>query len=288
MDKSTMRQLHEKGQFLARLRGSSAPEKDNFRQYLPVRSKNGQVLQGGNQNWWFSEGGPSSLAERKPKWRYLVCRRNEDYRMAQLGCGVIAMTNLELYLDGRYGRGSAAEEKGRQEGLTREAYKKYAGEKWNSTYRIGKSPVSYAAGLYPWKMERGLSRFLRERGSEWTNVTWAPFAWKAKKERESLTLSAILEMLRNDYPVVFSYHTFEPKKSALILYGDGNGALQGQEAGKDDARVTSHYMTILGVWKSAEGQILLQVESWGRIYYVRYEIYAKKLSYFTNILLISK
>ena len=57
----------------------------------------------------------------------------------------------------------------------------------------------------------------------------------------------------------------------------------------ESASVNSHYMTIIGYSKylkddGLEYEYILKVVSWGGIYFINYDDYAKKLSYFSNIL----
>lgn len=54
-------------------------------------------------------------------------------------------------------------------------------------------------------------------------------------------------------------------------------------------RTDSHYMTVVGLYKYADKnpmdyKYILEVVSWGEIYYIDYDEYADKLSYVSNIL----
>ena len=277
------------GKWIAWLRGAGDLQEGEA-EYLPVRGRNGFLQHGGNQNWWMEgrkaqtpreEGGPS---------KYQECRRDERYRLANCGCGVIAMINLEMYLERQKERSLKASDEDQKTKLdsyiTREQYEKIAFERWQKCYYIDKSYLNYVAGLYPWKMERGLKEFLQEREFDRKKVKWAPYLLHSNEKQSELVLETIQEMLLHDYPVIFSYHTYDPKKDRMILYSSLEKAAAGGPASGPDETVNSHYMTILGVWRCEGGEILLRVESWGRIYYVRYDVFAKKLGFASNILRI--
>ena len=254
--------------------------------YLPLRDHAGRRLHGGNQNWWLNQ------VEKRPGKGFLapyrLGRREEAYRLARLGCGVIAMTDLELYLKRRKPPElQAGEEINNAEELTQKDYETYAMQKWRSSYGISKSLLNYYTGLYPWKMVKGLRTFLKNGNFSGSIVKWAPFLTAPMENRRELTLKAIEDMLKEDYPVVFAYHTFTPKRHSLHLYAELKRALMKEKSERGDDEIASHYMTAIGLIRS-ESDYVLRVESWGRIYYVRYEEYARKLNYFSNILLIEK
>ena len=56
--------------------------------------------------------------------------------------------------------------------------------------------------------------------------------------------------------------------------------------------VESHYMTIIGLYKYWDEEIkrfeyILEVVSWGDVYYIGYDEYSDNISYFSNILTIN-
>ena len=86
---------------------------------------------------------------------------------------------------------------------------------------------------------------------------------------------------------IFSYHSFA--KKSIILYDSVQEAGTNNSERANPANADSHYMTIIGLYKSLNEQpqkykYILQVVSWGRVYYIDYDQYAKKLDYFSNIL----
>lgn len=146
-------------------------------------------------------------------------------------------------------------------------------------------------------MEDSLSDYLENNKSSFSTVKWAPRnAWGIFQKNK--VLNDIEEMLRNNLPVVFSYDgsRIGKEKETLIMYKELNDArirLQDKDIDEDKTEpVTSHYMTIIGTHKyldkaSNHYETILKVESWGNIYYVRYDDYSRRLSYVTNILRIS-
>ena len=272
-----MEQQAAKGHYAAKLRGKEYQSQNRKFDYLPVRMEDGRFLQGGNQEWWCGKIVDAGVLEAR-KSNYQKCRESEEYRIANLGCGVIAMTDLQLYLSKREAENDAS--------IQKEDYERHTIYNWKSAYGIGKSYVNYLSGLYPWKMEEGLRVFLKDWKCDRQKVRWAPYAFRTNAEQRRLAWTAIVDMLRADYPVVISYHTFSPKQNALIMYKQKEDALEGAAVKPGDQRVTSHYMTVIGAWDSGDGKRLLQVESWGEIYFIRFEQYAKRLNYFTNYLWI--
>lgn len=261
--------------WIAKLRGCLIKDGAESMDYLSVRLEDGKSIQGGNQGWYYARARKQEKEDKGHENSLKRCRLDENYRLANLGCGVIAMTNLELYLGRtRYGE------------ISKKQFENAVSEGWKKKYRIGRSYLNLIAGLYPWKMEKGLSQFLREHGLERQRVKWAPYALKPQKKQRKLVLSAMEEMLADDYPVVFSYHTFDSQKKSLTLYSSLEDAESGALPTAKDEVIDSHYMTATGIYRTKKGLCVLQTESWGRIYYVRYDRYAEKLNYFTNILLI--
>lgn len=57
----------------------------------------------------------------------------------------------------------------------------------------------------------------------------------------------------------------------------------------EQACLTSHYMIIIGLYKyvgerSLQYEYILEVVSWGEVYYIDFDMYAKKLNWFSNIM----
>ena len=246
--------------------------------YLRIRMKNGQYVHGGNQLWW--SDGFENRGGLKKHSVWLTKKRDEKFRIAMMGCGVIAMNDLEWYL-----MLHGPQKESRQE-ISQEEYMLKLAENWEGKYRIEANEINLLVGLYPWKMEKGLTEFFRLHLGTEKKIKWAPF-WKERKEIQAEHVwETLTDMLARDYPIVCAYHTFRPKKESLILYHDPQKALHRTPRDREPF-VGSHYMTIVGIIQTENGERLLQLESWGRIYYVSYDFFAGHLSYFTNILMIN-
>ncbi len=97
--------------------------------------------------------------------------------------------------------------------------------------------------------------------------------------------------INNDLPVIFSYYTADDD-NPITLYSEIEYAKlrdEKSDAGKEPAR--RHYMTIVGLHKyfkesTMTYEYILEVVSWGNIYYIRYDDYSDNISYFSNILRI--
>lgn len=275
-----LKENHE-GTWIARLRSNDSSVQKDGGEYLPIKTANGQHYHGGYQNWWSAAAKEKELREQGVKSRYQICCRDENFRLANLGCGVIAVINMELYLGRKKGLKETALDLDGE--ITQESYQKYAIPKWEKTYHIGKSYLNYVAGLYPWKIESGLKKFLRKHNFSRRRVKWAPFFPNTNERQKKLTLEAMKDMLLDDYPVMIAYYS---KKDNITLYVNLEHAIRGLPAENRDEETDSHYMTVIGLYLSDQGKVIMQLESWGRIYYVRYDDFSRTLNYFSNFLRI--
>lgn len=212
-----------------------------------------------------------------------------EYRMWKLGCGVVAMTDMELFLT-QQNKGYKAPLQDiaydKETGIiSNDDYMKYAEYNRDNIYYLGGNYVNKLIGVLPGSMEAGLAYYLRTNNYPYTNVKWAPYSemFRYAKNQTALTIE---DMIDRNIPVVFSYHTFD-KNEYLHLYR--NIASARAMNMKDYERTVSHYMTIVGYQKyiddtSMDYHYILKVVSWGEVYYVNYDEYMQKLSYVTNIL----
>lgn len=210
-----------------------------YRNFIKVK-KGTKDFFGGDQAWW----------------------KDENETMCEVGCGVIALCNLELYVDGVS-----------RKGITIEEYKSYVDKRYTEAYPINKGNKFKKLGLSPLVMERGLDRFYNGRGIN-PVISWCPTVNKRR-------IRKLLEkMLDNNIPVVASYYVFN-KKNKLDLYSYN-------EKTKDFDKVSGirrHYFNIVGITRR-QGRDLLVISTWGERYYADYKQWVKKLSLFSNILYV--
>ena len=239
---------------------------------------------GGDQGWW-SDSKPEEDKDDMS---------SPAYRMKELGCGVIAMTDLELYLtqqhDG-YSAPSNSIEYNHDTGLIKKNDYMHYAEFNIDHYRLGDDPIHHLFGVTPYRMEQEMEKYLSSNKHSYMKVTWAPSG--GGKDDEKIEIANKIEkMISRDLPVVFSYFSFfhkiglyQEKEDAKVL-ADINRAV-------GDSSTDSHYMTVIGYTKylkydGLSYSYVLEVVSWGKIYYINYDEYAEKLSYFSNILEIGE
>ena len=143
----------------------------------------------------------------------------------------------------------------------------------------------------------GMNLYFLVHRKEIKNLTGRKFrarwaVWPSK------ILDRIREMLTEDIPVIISIGPGFFRKDKVRLYVD-TSAKTGKDKDIDKEKrfkaVTStkdHYVTVTGILESKEDDItLLEISSWGKKYYIRYDEYmefVKKCDnfYFSNILYI--
>lgn len=259
--------------------------------YLNIVGNAGPAYCGGNQSWWKDKvitGDDMGHDQRLKNDRY--------YRLWKIGCGTVAMSDAELYLT-LCNSGYSLSVPGvfdadfRQTGVCGiDAYRDYIEQMYGTKYEVTGGFVNRRAGLYPWKMAGGFRDFLTANGRSGKRVKWAGYGRVFGRIRKKKILDEIERMLRENIPVVFSYHSFAGDN--IILYDSIREAADNVSGKENPAGTDSHYMTMVGLYKFLRGQsgqyeYILQVVSWGRIYYINYGQYAKKLDYFSNILSVS-
>ncbi|MDE6663359.1 MAG: cellulose binding domain-containing protein [Lachnospiraceae bacterium] len=259
--------------------------------YLDIVDDNGTHYPGGNQGWW------KDWSRVEPEDLILVGNEmlgaDKYYRLWQMGCGTIAMSDAELYMTVQNSGYSSSDSSGfgasyRNYGFcTKADYMQYIDNLYDGKYEIKGDILNRNIGLYPWQMTDGFSKFLIANGNPHTNVKWALYTTGAYLDDKRMIVNDIERMLKEDIPVVFSYHSFN-KYDRIRLYSSLENAKNDIESDQDQTPL-SHYMTIIGLHKYAGGhplqdKYILEVVSWGKVYYIDYDMYAKKLSIFSNIL----
>lgn len=268
--------------------------------YLKIQLIDGNFIDGGFQDWWRDKAPENRVYDLFGMVDY-----NKYYRLVHLGCGVIAMCDMELYLTqqnqgyqiptslGPYGSylpiyDTLTVSYDTTTGIIQEAnYRKYVEHRYQNQYWIPETDIDYATGLHPSKMIWGIRRFLEFNGSALNDVGWAPYCLWRKKDQKEAVLDRIRLMLKNNIPVVFSY--YHPNKG-IILYSTLDNLKTNNKENMQDPK--GHYMTIIGLYKylvtSTDSELhyeyVLEVVSWGAKYYIKYDDYANNLNYFSNIL----
>ena len=248
-------------------------------------------VHGGDQGWWSerTDLSPDGIWERYEDYVLFP-----DYRMEIAGCGVIAMTDAELYLtqqhDGYSAPLNSSIEYDHETGeIEKDKYMSYAEFNRDNVYHLGDDLLHYNTGVLPTNMVSGMRYYLLWNEHPYTGVTWAPFC-VGKSDAKAKVASTIETMISRDLPVVFSYYS---SQESVRLYYERADA-EAKTNNEDKFYPTnSHYMTIIGYSKYLKDDgigysYVLEVVSWGKIYYINYDEYAEKLSWFSNILEIGE
>ena len=144
--------------------------------YLNVAGNDSSTYHGGNQGWW-----QDKVTTGDDVGHRRSLKEDKYYRLWKIGCGIIAMSDAELYLtlqNNGYSLSvsSTFDENTRQTGLCKmDAYRDYIEGMYHTKYTITGSFVNTMVGLYPWKMTGGFRNFLRVNNSSCTNVKWARY-----------------------------------------------------------------------------------------------------------------
>lgn len=171
-------------------------------------------------------------------------RRSADPVMRRCGCGVIAATDLLLYL-GRYHPGCALPSLTAlgDEALTQERY-----DALTRRLRRRYFPLLYPVGIHGPTLALGLNRLFRQNGIPYTAHWGVP---------KAVLFETMEEMLRQDLPVIFSVGPNFPqvwKQERLFMRQTDSGGKAG---------VRAHYMVV-----TAMDEKTLTVSSWGRQYII--------------------
>lgn len=250
--------------------------------YLQIVENDGTVYDGGDQDWW----------QDKTTYQYdgidemEKLQADEYYRLWQMGCGTVAMSDAELYMtiqnDG-YNLSVSSSIDTSSGTCNKDEYRDYLEQMYDSVYPLKDTKFDCYVGLSPWVMESGLSGFFERNTSSITNVNWAKYNHYGLTAQKRYVREDIQKMLGENIPVVFSYYSILGDE--IAMYYD----LQGAQSHGASRPKNSHYMTVIGLYKcmdkgTRDYRYILEVVSWGAIYYIDYDEYADNLSYFSNIL----
>ncbi|MCM1327183.1 MAG: cellulose binding domain-containing protein [Bacteroidales bacterium] len=268
-------------------------------EYLKIQDTDAGFTDGGNQDWWKDKAPEKRINDLIGMYDY-----NKYYRLRNLGCGVIAMSDMELYLTqqnpgyqtpnniGLYMpySGTMTVPYDTATGIIqRTDYREYVEKRYQNQYWIPDNEIGYSTGLMPFDMIWGIESFLKVNDSPFHNVEWAPYCVWRKADHKEAVLERIRLMLKSNIPVVFSYYNPIKRLDYYSSLEDAKEKVHAIPPG-----IKGHYMTIIGLYKYLEGdsdcglhyEYVLKVVTWGKIYYIRYDQYADNLNYFSNILSI--
>lgn len=216
---------------------------------------NGKKSFGGNQGWF------------------------TEKRLSRWGCGLVGIGDVILYLTGtgRIRKTAANSGPGSEKICSKAEYLRYLKELERKYFYVsylirGKTGIGLAIGF---------NLFSCRQKSPYRAVWGVP---------SGKVHAAILNCLERDIPVLFSVGANFPRiwgKTGINLY-----VKQGGNYCKSTV-THKHYMTVTGIVREKELGEMLQVSSWGREYYMRWQEYEEymrhnSLSLLTNILFITE
>ena len=235
--------------------------------YLSIDS-----FDGGDQNWWLNRDDFSNYVD---DLQHFVM--NEDYRMAMHGCGIIAMSDLEIFLAQSYGfqpmMGNRFPHYSTDGRISLNDYMTYADYNRDNIYCIS-TYEGYVHGIYTTDLLNGLINYLLINGVDYPNAKWAE---SCKKDE---VISFIISMISNNLPIILLYNADEENEQ-LLFYDEGYNALRNDQ-NRYSRSAVSHYMTIIGYViyndSSPYNTYLLVVETNGSVYYINYDKIAENLN----------
>ena len=248
--------------------------------YLEILDELGnKIADGGNQGWWYWS---------KEDINYYDWVLRDDYKIGKAGCGLIAASDFEVFFMSNYGYSPS---NGANNPLTsgkikKNDYMNYVNDNFRYTYDLSNLYPDYKINITTLEIVSGLQQFLKQNNSQISTIKWAPLINGRGDDNYFLLIDTIEGMIENNIPVVASIHsTFNP----IVFYTSSDKARNRNVISNVDYDYSSHFFTIIGVEKYIEQNALkpsyiLVIESWGSIYYIRYDDYIDNLNYFSNIL----
>lgn len=202
------------------------------RDYIRVRRrKNGELTYGGDQGFFQGDGS-----------------RKQDKRKQMSGCGVVALSDILLYLAGKREAPCCFEESVRYAGriLDEEEYKEY----YNTIYEL-LGRIRSGNGISGLNLKLKFNKLARK--NNWSlRALWGLNGGKIYIRME--------EMLKNDIPVILCI-------PMMLLKKDKNDRLNFYR-GKEIQFVNAHYVVVTGIFKKPDGESYLEISSWGKKYYI--------------------
>lgn len=229
---------------------------------------------------WISYGGAQTWFYGEPKW---YSKLDGDYYLRHSGCGLISVSDVLLYMaltNNRYATELTATVQYEDFGyINYNSYYSYILEMEDKYLSIlgplGINGFSIASGVNKYSEDYNLG----------LNAVWGHDSDKI--------LERIKEMLNNGIPVTLSIGPSSDSKIKLYdfdLYTENGPDFV--ESNHSDTN--NHYVTVTGmVIDNIKKQTVLEVSTWGKIYYIKFEEYMDYISsssnpVFSNILYIEK
>jgi len=211
--------------------------------YIQIKRENGELTYGGDQGF-FKKSKAGSV----------------DALKSAMGCGVVAFSDLVLYLGIGKKKKSIAESMCYVNQKKEEkAYCQY----YNCIYDFlgGVSRINGIGGL---RLMWGFHR-LAKGGQERLRAVWGLSANKLYNRVE--------EMLKQDIPVILCIPMMllkKDKKDGLTFYQRSGEEWQVRTV------VSGHYVMVTGiVQECGSGEIFMEISSWGKKYYINWNEYEK-------------
>lgn len=215
-------------------------------EYVRINYK-GSISYGGNQNWFSEE-----------KWM------SRDYRISKWGCGLIALSDLFLYLaraNRMYQTDAVSLARVFRPVLEWEDYQKYIyyihTRFAQVTPEIGVNGVALAFAVRKYCIKYKIPLTI---------------AWKGFLDGQQM-LRAIRKMLKENLPVIISIGPNTP----IVFRGKGITFYTMTEKEEfipsGSQNVHGHYVVVTGIIGLKHKRIMLRISSWGKEYYMDYQEY---------------
>lgn len=209
------------------------------RSYIQVRRKNGDVTFGGDQGFFRAGGG------------------REDARKAAAGCGIVAFSDLLLYLSGKDEAYRIKQNADLADRILDETqYKRYYDTLYSSF-----GGIAWKGGVSGLKLSREFNRTARKNGWK-LRAVWGLDGNKIFDRME--------RMLESDIPVILCI-------PMMLRKGERNDRLWLYEKEEAETKyrraqaVNAHYVTVTGMIRDEKAY--LEISSWGRKFYICREEY---------------
>ena len=209
--------------------------------------------------------------------------------LANIGCGLIAICDVLLYLDVNNVNGIYNQMNNDYD------YQKYMKYLYTLSTEF---PVFPVAGELSVQFPSELESYISNCYEKDYNIS---FNYSDDCEK---CYSEIRKMIKNNIPVIMSFDNTEHKAYNIFLKDNLDIELSLYTTEnfidfKEEQCVKSHYMVITGIVEYSDDVIglrsdgrtfdnMLQVSSWGRKYYISSDDYTNNLSIFSNILKINE